>query len=195
MFSTIISSVLQVLIPVAVTAYLLIGWMLYCGKLEPFGNRKDLDEKLKTLKKTRKEKKEKEINFALKKWMTFGGGFFGTAAFYTYIVIELKEVFSIMGKVLDPSNWHFSITFQLLIDFIINSIMNFVSAIMWFQYWDSDNSNYIWINFITAYLGYMAGSKLANIHLAEGVGHPQLWRWLETRRDRKARASAEAKGE
>ncbi|WP_262692208.1 hypothetical protein [Kordiimonas aestuarii] len=195
MFSALMASIFQVFIPVAITAYLLIGWMLYSGKLEPFGDRKDLDAKLKALKKTRKEKKEKETNFALKKWMTFGGGFYGTAAFYTYIAIELKEVFTFIGKVLDPANWHFSITLELFINFFINSIMNFVSALLWFQYWDSGDRNDIWINFITAYLGYMVGTKLANIHLAEDVGHPQLWRWLKSWRGRRTQARAEAESD
>ncbi len=196
MFGAIISSVFQVLIPVAITAYLLIGWMLYSGKLEPFGDRKDLDQKLKTLKKTRKEKKEKETNFALKKWMTFGGGFYGTAAFYTYFVIELMEVFGFLGKMIDPANWHFDITVELFINFIINSVMNFVSAILWFQYWDGDGTSnaHVWINFITAYLGYTLGSKLASIHLAEDVGHPQLWRRMEAWQAQRAAARAQAKG-
>lgn len=196
MFGAIISSIFQVMIPVAITAYLLLGWMLYSGKIEPFGDRKDLDLKLKTLKKTRKEKKEKETNFALKKWMTFGGGFYGTAAFYTYFIIELKEVFGFIIKMLDPANWHFSITTELIVNFIINSVMNFVSAILWFQYWDGDGTSnaHIWVNFITAYLGYMAGTKLANIHLSENVGHPQLWRWMEAKKAQRAAARAEAKG-
>ena len=191
MFSTLFVSFFQVFLPVTLTAYLIIGWMLHAGKLEPFGDRKDLDAKLKNFKKTRKETKEKETNFALKKWMTFGGGFYGTAAFYTYFVIELKEVLAFIAKVFDPANWHFSITLDLIINFFINSLMNFVSAIMWFQYWGSDGPNVIWVNFIMAYVGYMLGSKLANTHLAEDVGHPQLWRWWTARREARRRVKAE----
>lgn len=183
------------MIPVGITAYFLIGWMLYSGKIEPFGNKKELEEKLKALKKGRKESKEKETNFALKKWMTFGGGFYGTAAFYTYFVIELMEVISFVGKMLRPENWTINIGIDLIINFIINSIMNFVSAILWFQYWEVGDTVHIWVNFIAAYVGYFLGSKLANIHLAEDVGHPQVWRWWAGQKTSHAESKAKARAD
>lgn len=183
------------MIPVGVTAYFLIGWMLHSGKIEPFGNKKELEEKLKALKKGRKERKEKETNFALKKWMTFGGGFYGTAAFYTYFVIELLEIINFIGKMLDPANWTINIGIDLIVNFIINSIMNFVSAILWFQYWEIGDNSYIWINFLAAYAGYFLGSKMANIHLAKDVGHPQLWRWWGEQKTNHAQSKAKAQAD
>ncbi len=195
LFSALFVSIFKVLIPVGITAYLLIGWMLHAGKIEPFGNKKELEEKLKALKKGRKERKEKETNFALKKWMTFGGGFYGTAAFYTYFVIELAEILSFLGKIMHPENWSFHIGIDLIVNFFINSIMNFVSAILWFQYWEVGGNAYIWVNFLTAYAGYFLGSKLANIHLAEDVGHPQLWRWWGDQKTKHAESKAKAQAE
>lgn len=177
--------------PVAVTTYFLIGWLLHSGRIARVASHKELDAHIRDIKKARKENKknkqkeqEEEPDFAFKKWLGFGAGFFGSAALYTYAYIEVGEVISFVFKMLNPANWTFTITIDLIINFVINSIMNLVSAFTWFLYWGGDNDGgaRIAFNFLFAYLGYALGVRLANQHADEDFGHPRLWRWLRGQR-------------
>lgn len=196
MFSTIILALFKLGLPVGLTAYLLIGWMRDSGRIEAFASNKELDQKLKAIKKEGKEKKkqkkqaEKE-NFAIKKWMGFGGGFYGTAALFTYAYIEVGEVMSFIGKVLDLENWHIPELFDLILGFIINSFMNLLDALLWFQYFDLGSHSFaIPAAFLAAYAGYAVGARLANLHAAEGIGHVTLWRWWQVRKQQKVADAA-----
>lgn len=175
--------------PVAVTTYLLIGWLIHSGRIARVSDHKELDAHIKDLKKAKKEKKknkdkskddvEEEADFAFKKWLGFGAGFFGTAALYTYAHIEVGEILSFLFKMMNPNNWTFDITIDLIIGFIINSIKNLISAFTWFLYWGDDGGLRIAFNFLFAYLGYAYGVRMANDHADEDFGHPRLWRWLK----------------
>ncbi len=178
--------------PVAVTTYFLIGWLIHSGRVARVSNHKELDAHIQDIKKARKESKKKkkeeqaeETDFAFKKWLGFGAGFFGTAALYTYTYIEVGEVIGFVFKMLNPANWTFDITIDLIIGFIINSIKNLVSAFTWFLYWgDGDTGGArIAFNFLFAYLGYALGVRLANEHADADYGHPRLWRWLRDQRE------------
>lgn len=196
MFTAFFLALFKIGIPVAITAYLLIGFLLDSGKLEPFGTNKELGEKLKSMKeegkKNKKEKKkdseQEKIPLALKKWLSFGGGFYGAAAFYTYIWIEFLEVVSFFFKMLNPANWRIDLSFEIIISFFINSIMNFVAAITWFMQYDLGGNGHIWAAFLLGYFGYAVGARFANRHYGMRTGHVDLWRWW---RDREARKAAE----
>lgn len=191
MINAILLSLLKVFLPVALTSYFLLGWLLYSGRMAPYADKKDFEAKLASLKKGHKEnaksknKAQRETNYALNKWMSFGGGFYGTAALYSYAAIELAELVGFVIKMLNPANWTFDISISLIIGFFINSVMNFVAAILWFNYWHIGGGLF-WINFITAYMGFALGARLANLHLATDIGHPQLWRWLEQQQENRA---------
>jgi len=99
------------------------------------------------------------------KIMSFGGGFYGTMAVLTYILIELIEIWQFLAKIFGPGSWFENIGIGMLIDFIINSIMNFIAAFIWFKtladYLPVGNG---WVWLAAAYLGYMAGLKLVTHH-------------------------------
>lgn len=192
MFSALFLAFWKLFLPVGVFAYLLVGLLLDGGKLEPFGSRKELDARLKAYRKEGKKQKRKEGNVALQKWLKFGGGFYGTAAFYTYVYIEVAEIFAFVVKILNPANWSFNIGFDLLVNFIINSIRNFIDALIWFTYWSLGQNRYIVLAILAAYLGYLVGAKLANTHMAQGIGHVQLWRWWEEQRANRQKRKSEA---
>ncbi|NVJ98771.1 MAG: hypothetical protein HWE25_11495 [Alphaproteobacteria bacterium] len=165
-------------LPVGLVSYLLVGWLRDSGRIDAFSNRKEFEVRLKEIKAERKKQKKKEENFAVKKWMGFGGGFYGTATLYTYAYIEVGEVFSFFAKIIALEHWFIPDLINLFVGFLINSIKNLVSALTWFQYWDLGHGPMtIGLAFLAAYVGYAVGVHFANQHATQGVGHVRLWRW------------------
>ena len=95
------------------------------------------------------------------KVMSFGGGFYGTMSVITYLLIEMVEIWQFLAKIFGPGSWFENIGIGMLVDFIINSIMNFIAAILWFNtladYLPVGNG---WVWLAAAYIGYLAGLKL-----------------------------------
>ena len=108
------------------------------------------------------ESRHRSINPVHRKWLAFGGGFYGVLALLTYVVIELYEIrdfFVQFHGLLDFLN---EITLGLLIGFLVNSILNFIWAITWPVYWlERIPANFAWIWLVAAYLGYWLGARLA----------------------------------
>ena len=90
--------------------------------------------------------------------MWFGGGFYGLAALWTLVIVELVD----LGRFL--WNLHtFITTFNggvmgFIGDFIANQIGNIISAFLWFNYW-SERS--IALGFLVAWVGYWLGNQVA----------------------------------
>ncbi|WP_262694051.1 hypothetical protein [Kordiimonas aquimaris] len=174
-------------LPVACFTFLTLQWSIVSGKLAKFTDAKDLQAQYKKIKDEAKEaktkaKEQKKLNEAEEesgpkekepffrqqkggdllhgKLMFFGGGFYGTMALFTYLIVEVDEVLSFLGKIIDFTNWHFSFSFQFVIDLFINSIMNIVAAFVWFHtlqdYADMGNG---WIWLVAAYAGYLGGVR------------------------------------
>lgn len=167
--------------PVACFTFLVLQWSIANGRLSKFSDHKDLDtqyaeqrKEAKVAKKQAKEDKkagtaqpnrrrldkETGVDFLHSKVMFFGGGFYGTMALFTYAIVEIKEIFLFLGKIIDLSSWTLTFSFQFLVDLFINSIMNIVDAFIWFltlPEYVQVNNYYIWIP--AAYIGYMAGVR------------------------------------
>jgi hypothetical protein len=98
------------------------------------------------------------------KLIFFGGGFYGTMALFTYLIIEVDEILKFFGKIIDVTHWHFTFSIQFVVDLFINSIMNIVAAFIWFQtlpnYVDVKNG-FVWI--VAAYLGYLGGVHFTKV--------------------------------
>jgi uncharacterized membrane protein YqjE len=178
-------------IPVAVTSYLLIWWALKNQYLQGAANLKDLELHFKGVSKARSRKKKEEkrqrkegggvvkaepgqqeehkMNPVHNKWLSFGGGFYGVVGLLTYAVVELGEIRDFITQLDGFSSLISDITLELFIGFFINSITNFVVAIAWPVYWLSDiPSDYIWMWFVAAYVGYWAGTRFA-LHRANNL--------------------------
>ncbi len=172
MVGSIFSAFLFAFIPLFVVSYLLIGWALKSGKLKDFRDRKGFESAVKSMRDKRqklkkdksKKKKLEEENLIARKWLDFGGGFYGLMAFLTYAYIEIIEVFQFIGKLADLTITKIlsNLGFDILVQFIINSVMNLVNAFIWFIYWQKElDLEHIWVWIIMAYLGYLAGGKIA----------------------------------
>lgn len=167
MIGTFFQATFVVGVPVFLLGYFLISWALKTGRLPAYSDHNGLRKSVKSMQEAHKNKKKKaeantEKSVLLEKWLKFGGGFYGTTAFYTYIVVELGEVLSFIGRMLDPANWKISLTVDIIINFIINSIMNFVTAIAWVTYWPpAGGHKYIWIWLLVSFVAYTLAAHYA----------------------------------
>jgi len=144
-------------LPLFVLAFALVWWALFRGRVEG-ETFKDLQQSMVDLGKRHKDKETPDkVDPALGKWFSFGGGFYGLVALYTWIRIEWDDVFAFITS-LDDLVLRFDI--GVLIRLFIESIMNFVAAIAWPVYWlrTADNP---WIWFGVAYAGYWLGVHAA----------------------------------
>ena len=160
-------------IPVALTSYLLAWWALknnYFGTIDGVGV-KGLEQEVKRLTKARKKKKGKDepaepnppkMNPVHNKWLSFGGGFYGVVALLTYALVELNEVRDFISNLGGLTQWLSNISIDTIINFLIDSLKNFVIAISWPWYWMTEiSSRQPWIWFLVAYGAYWAGTRFA----------------------------------
>jgi uncharacterized membrane protein YqjE len=173
-------------IPIAATTFALVWWAQWRGHLgdassiyEYERSRKAEKKSLKAEKKRRKDalrnpqpdladvevsveqelQPEKRKSDPLhSKWMEFGGGFYGVVAFFTYLLIELAEVRDFIANFSDLFRGNLV---SMIVHFFIESIKNFITAIIWPAYWLRRIHSEQWLWVIGAYGGYWLGAKAA----------------------------------
>jgi NTP pyrophosphatase (non-canonical NTP hydrolase) len=165
-FLSIIYAVLLLGLPVTALTYFLMRLVLSSGTIDRFESRKDLEKKLSKLKKNHDKDKEKSVNKVknpvARKWLDFGGGFYGLMAFFTYILIEVGEIADFVRSLSDLEKFISSLGFDLLIQFLINSILNFVYAMIWFiTLQNVYYTSYPLLWLLIAYGSYLLGAWLA----------------------------------
>ncbi|MFT5573790.1 MAG: hypothetical protein ACI9FR_002726 [Cryomorphaceae bacterium] len=101
---------------------------------------------------------ENTANYFFDRWMWFGSGFYGLAALWTLLVVEVMDVINFVISFPGLNKLFADGVVSLVVDLVLNQITNIISAFIWFTYWGND-SVVTW--FLTAYLGYMAGMKVA----------------------------------
>lgn len=100
-------------------------------------------------------------NLVFKKWFTFGGGFYGLMALITYVHVEVLDLWRAFSQFSSFSDLWNSMSIGFLIGLLTEAIGNFVTAIMWFAYWNGIlpiNNGWIWL--IVCYLAFVAAEKL-----------------------------------
>lgn len=172
-------------IPIAATSFGLVWWAL---RQDYLGGANSLDEyeqwkkaenqNRKAEKKRRKQAKrnpeaaadgldpvaedlqpvKRKFDPLHSKWMEFGGGFYGVVAFFTYALIELAEIRDFL---LNLSGMFRGGLISILVNFFIESIKNFITAIAWPAYWLSRIHSEQWLWVIGAYGGYWLGARAA----------------------------------
>lgn len=172
-------AVLMVGIPIALFTLALVYWVLQQGHFTESQNTRALQREIKTMSKNKKNKKKKKgeqnsghddaeagkkLHPLQRKWTKFGGGFYGIVAFFTYIVVEVGELISMVINFGGFFDFLKQLNFDLVIRIFIDAIMNFVAAITWPLYWmQRIETSYTWVWFLAAYGGYWAGLKLAQL--------------------------------
>jgi hypothetical protein len=121
-------------IPIAAFSYYLV--VLTNGKVAlKASNSKELKQELKTVSITHDKEDGFVSKMLQKKFIKFGGGFYGIMAFISYIHIEVYQVIDFVRNFTSLQDFLDSIGFRMLVNFFIEAIMNLVSAFMWPIYW------------------------------------------------------------
>ena len=174
----IVRAVIYGTMPVAFFTFIMLQWSIASGRLSRFDTGENLHRQYrKHSRAARKPKRDRETDLEdnerplfhkqaagdlfHNKVTFFGGGFYGTMAVLTYILIEAVEIWQFLVGLVDPSTWINKVGVDLIIDFIVNSITNLVAAFVWFrtlpEYITIDNG-FIWLG--ASYLGYLLGLRL-----------------------------------
>ena len=166
-------ALLMVGVPIGVFTLALVWWALKGGHFKESSDVDALKREIKAMsqgskkgskKKTRAEKKEesRKLHPLQRKWAKFGGGFYGIVAFFTYIVVEVLEIISMISNFGGFFDFLKQLNFDVIVQMFVQALMNFVTAMAWPAYWiNRIDTNQVWIWFLMAYAGYWAGLKLA----------------------------------
>lgn len=148
-------------LPLFALSFGLVWWALRRGSAAG-GTVKELQQSLEDFGKRHEDKDDPErADPVLERWLSFGGGFYGLVALYTWLLIEWDDVADFLGGLGDiVLRFDFGALISLLINLFIESIMNFVAAIAWPVYWLGEARN-PWLWGLLAYGGYWLGIKAA----------------------------------
>ena len=178
MVTEIARAIVLAAVPVALFTFLVLQWSIASGRMRKFSAEEDLQRQHKkharSVKKARRKRAadpdSEDIplfhqraagDFFHNKVMSFGGGYYGTMAVLTYILIELVEIWQFLVGMLSPSTWIDKLGLDLLIEFFINSLTNLIAAFVWFATlpeYITINNGFVWL--AASYLGYLAGVRL-----------------------------------
>ncbi len=160
MILEILEAALKLGLPVACLSWFILRQLYARGELDRSHDSKTVAENIKQMRKARKLNKSLHSDLVQTKWMQFGGGFYGCAALWTFLMIELKELIDLFSNFPGFSSLIDNGLANLIISLLVNQLTNFITAIVWFGYW-SDGGADIAIWMATAYLGYLSGLTAA----------------------------------
>ena len=160
MIFEIIEAAMKLGLPVACLSWFILKRLFARGELDRSHDSKTVAENIKQIRKARKQNKTLRSDLVQTKWMQFGGGFYGCAALWTFLVIELNELIDLFSNFPGFSTLIENGLVNLIISLLVNQLSNFIAAIVWFGYW-SDGGVTIAIWMATAYLGYLSGLTAA----------------------------------
>lgn len=171
-------ALLMVGIPIGLFTLALVYWLLQRGSFSESLDIKGLEREIKAMSKSNKKKNKQaskentvDLHPLQKKWAKFGGGFYGIVAFFTYIVVEVRELISMIMGFGGFFDFLKQLNVNLIIQIFIEALINFIAAITWPVYWmqriDTDQT---WLWFVMAYAGYWVGLKLAQMLTQRRLG-------------------------
>jgi len=160
-------------VPVALFTLAIVFWALQRGHFKESLDIKALEREMKAMSKNNKKNKNNKssntedsskLHPVQKKWAEFGGGFYGIVAFFTYIVIEVREIITMIISFGGFIDFLKQLDIGVIIDIIIEAVTNFVAAMIWPLYWmERIDMDQPWIWFVMAYAGYWVGLKMAQV--------------------------------
>lgn len=167
MLSEVLHAAVELGLPVAGLSWLLFYRLYSRGELARNADHKSIDASLKTIRKAERESKETSDSLVHAKWMKFGGGFYGVAAAWTLIYIEVS---GIIGVVLHPSIVLGTLNKGIgnfIAQKISGQVTTMVDAATWFAWWPQKGHNPLaW--FVVAYVAYLVGLNLARHEIGFG---------------------------
>lgn len=164
-------AVFMVGVPVAAFTLAIVWWSLSSGHLSELLDTRALEREIKAMSgknkgknKKKKKKAQQNLHPVQRKWSKFGGGFYGIVGFFTYLVIEFFEIIEMIGNMGGFFQFFSKFGVDVIVQILINALTNFVAALVWPLYWlRRIDTDYAWVWFVVAYLGYWAGLKLAQL--------------------------------
>jgi hypothetical protein len=157
----VVKAAVMVGLPICLFTFLMVRWALQGEHFKESLSIDSLKEEMKLLSKA-KDPESRIQNPIHRKWVKFGGGFYGIVAFFTYLVVEITEIVTMIIEFGGISDFIRQFNFNLIISIFVEAIINFVTAMVWPVYWlRKIDSEYIWVWFVAAYGGYWLGCKLA----------------------------------
>jgi hypothetical protein len=152
-------------IPVFLVTWYLFRRLYQRGELTSGADYTAIKSHLKDIKK----QKSGRDNLLHKKWMKFGGGFYGVTAVTTWVWIELVDLW---GLIVDFPG--FAAIFGdgvigFLVGMLVNQFQNFLQALLWFAYWGEGGGS-IFMIIAIAYCSYLLGVR---------AGERTVQEWLD----------------
>ncbi|MBT8051089.1 MAG: hypothetical protein KJO70_07815 [Gammaproteobacteria bacterium] len=164
MIREIFSALFLAAVPVGVAAYLMVWWALRNGHLGSAKNLGDIESEFGRLAKDKEARKSGDP--VHRKWLEFGGGFYGLVALLTLVHIELGEIADFLGDFGGLETLAGLISINTLVNIFVETLQNTLMALIWPFYWlDSQGMDHAWLWLALAYAGYWSGLKLAEQRL------------------------------
>jgi hypothetical protein len=161
----ILQALLMAAAPIGAVTIALVWWALHQGYFEEVVNPDKLEGEMEAMaeKAGKPGKKERApVRPLQKKWASFGGGFYGIVAFFTWTVIEARDIIETITGFGGFADFLRQLNVGLIVNMFLEAIFNFIAAVTWPIYWMSSiDAQYSWVWFIAAYAGYWQGLKLA----------------------------------
>jgi len=163
MFIDILKALVFAGVPVALFSYYLV--MLTRGNGDAqlkANNATELKIELKNIATEDKDEESLYVKILRKKFIEFGGGFYGILALMTYLHVEFNQLVDFIKSFTSLSDFIDSIGFKMLINFFIEAMMNLVTAFIWPIYWIKIlpvGSLWVWV--VVAFLAHWFATKYA----------------------------------
>lgn len=148
-------------LPIAAFSYYLI--MLTRKKtLLKSTNVRQLQKELKTLEHSKEPEQTFWESALQRKFLTFGGGFYGIVTLITYLHIELYQIAGFIGGIFEGKSIFSDGIVSLIIAFFIDLVKNLITAFIWPTYWfEYLPIGIFWIWLIVAILAHSMATKYA----------------------------------
>ena len=149
-------------IPMLGMSWFLFSWLYNDGNVDRKADQKSTKAQLKsfgkTFKKEGKSSDQSQVAYVYKRWAAFGGGFYGLAALWTFVVVEVSDAISFVFRFPGFAELFEDGIISFVVELLVSQVGNVVSAFVWFAYWPSETM-ILWV--LVAYVGYRLGMELA----------------------------------
>ncbi len=137
--------------------------MLTSGKTKlKSNNATELKKELKEIELEDKEGESFHVRMLRKKFIKFGGGFYGILALMTYLHVEFNQFIDFFKNFTSITDFIDSIGFKMLINFFIEAVMNLVTAFIWPVYWSNKLPvGSLWVWLLIVFLAHWFATKYA----------------------------------
>lgn len=169
MIFDIIKAIIIAGLPIALFSYYLIILTRTKTQLKST-NATQLKKELKTLELKKNPDENFMHSLLQKKFLKFGGGFYGILTLITYIHIEIYQLIQFVNNFSGFNALFEAGILRLVIAFIIDAVMNLMSAFMWPFYWSDYlpiDSGLTWL--VIAILAHTIATRYA---LSKDVNNP-----------------------